>query len=219
MTVRLRFGSYVLSGILTIIPIWVSWTIFDIVWRQLSQLGLPWLRLLANGVRTDFVGIADFLTNPWVEKALAAILTIFVLYIIGWGATRVIGRRLIALFDRLILRVPFFGYVYGAVQKLVTLLREKPEGAQRVVVVDFPQPQLKSIGLVMRTMTDAASGTRIAVVYVPTAPNPTSGYLELVPVERLIATDWTVDEAMNYVMTMGAIGPTTIHYSAGADGR
>jgi uncharacterized membrane protein len=214
---RLRFGSYVLSGILTIIPIWASWTVFDFIWRQLSQIGLPWLRLVANGLRADATTavVAEVLTTPWVEKALAAALTILVLYLIGWGATRVIGRRLIALFDRLILRVPLFGYVYGAVQKLVMLLREKPEGAQRVVVVDFPHPELKAIGLVMRTMTDAATGLRIAAVYVPTAPNPTSGYLELIPVDRLIATDWTVDEAMNYVMTMGAISPDRVHYSAG----
>lgn len=216
MGARLRFGSYVLSGILTIIPIWASWTIFDFIWRQLSQFGLPWLRLVANGLRTEAAGVADFLTTPWVEKALAAALTILVLYLIGWGATRVLGRRLIALFDRLILRLPFVGSVYGAVQKLVTLLREKPEGAQRVVVVDFPHPELKAIGLVMRTMTDATTGARLAAVYVPTAPNPTSGYLELIPVDRLVSTDWTVDEAMNYVMTMGAIAPDTVHYSAGS---
>ena len=215
MGARLRFGSYVLSGILTIIPIWASWTIFDFIWRQLSQFGLPWLRLVANGLRTEAAGVADFLTTPWVEKALAAALTILVLYLIGWGATRVIGARLIALFDRLILRLPFVGSVYGAVQKLVTLLREKPEGAQRVVVVDFPHPELKAIGLVMRTMTDATTGARLAAVYVPTAPNPTSGYLELIPVDRLVSTDWTVDEAMNYVMTMGAISPDKVHYSAG----
>ncbi len=212
---QLRFGSYVLSGILTVIPIWASWLVFDFLWRQLSQFSLPWLRLMANGLRTEAAGVADFLTTPWVEKALAAILTIFVLYLIGWSATRVIGRRLIALFERLMLRVPVFGYVYGAVQKLVTLLREKPDGAQRVVVVDFPHPELKAIGLVMRTMTDAATGARVAAVYIPTAPNPTSGYLELIPVDRLVATDWTVDEAMNYVMTMGAISPDKIHFSAG----
>ena len=216
MGARLRFGSYVLSGILTIIPIWACWTIFDFIWRQLSQFGLPWLRLVANGLRTEAAGVADFLTTPWVEKALAAALTILVLYLIGWGATRVLGRRLIALFDRLILRLPFVGSVYGAVQKLVTLLREKPEGAQRVVVVDFPHPELKAIGLVMRTMTDVTTGARLAAVYVPTAPNPTSGYLELIPVDRLVSTDWTVDEAMNYVMTMGAIAPDTVHYSAGS---
>jgi uncharacterized membrane protein len=212
---RLRFGSYVLSGILTVIPIWASWLVFEFVWAQLSHLGRPWLRLLAEALRRDAPAVADFLTNPWIDAGLAAILTVFGLYLIGWAATRMIGRRLIALFDGLILRLPFVGFVYGAVQKLVTLLREKPEGAQRVVVVDFPHPELKAIGLVMRTMTDAATGAQLASVYIPTAPNPTSGYLELIPVDRLVATDWTVDEAMNYVMSMGAIGPEKVHYSAG----
>jgi uncharacterized membrane protein len=56
---------------------------------------------------------------------------------------------------------------------------------------------------VTRILIDEASGQELAVVYVPTAPNPTSGYLEIVPVAELVSTDWTLDEAMQFVITAG----------------
>jgi uncharacterized membrane protein len=214
---KLRFGPYVLSGILTIIPIWISWTVFDFFWDKLARAGMPWVRLLADGFRRrDMPAVADFLAQPWVDEAMAAILTILGLYLLGWAATQVIGGRLILMAEQLILKVPFIGFVYGAVRKLIAVLRDKPEGAERVVVVDFPNAEMKAIGLVMKTITDATTGTRLAAVYVPTAPNPTSGYLEIIPVDRLISTDWSVDQAMNFVMTMGAVSPERVNYACSA---
>lgn len=211
---RLRFGPYVLGGILTIIPIWVSWVVFDFVWDKLSRIGMPWARMLAETFRRDAPAIADFLTQPWVDEAFAAVLTVIGLYLLGWAATRVVGGRLIHWFERIILKVPLIGFVYGAVRKLIASMREKPAGGgERVVIVEFPHRDLKAIGLVMRTMTDATTGRQLAAVYVPTAPNPTSGYLEIMPVDRLIATDWSVDQAMNFVMTIGAVAPDIVHFT------
>lgn len=207
-------GRYILSGILTIIPLWVSWLAFDFVLGTLSKAGLPWLRLVASRIRDDAPLIADWLSRRWVDELLAAVLTLGGLYLIGWFATNLVGRQIIAFMERLIDRVPLLSFVYGAVKKLTSLLEDKPDKAQRVVLVNFPNEQLKCVGLLMKTMTDAASGRELAAVYVPTAPNPTSGYLEIVPVEQVIATDWTVDEAMNFVISMGAIAPDAIHYTA-----
>ena len=58
-----------------------------------------------------------------------------------------------------------------------------------------------------------ASGTEVAAVYVPTTPNPTGGYLEIVPVDRLIATDWSVDQAMAFILSCGAAGPDTLTFA------
>jgi uncharacterized membrane protein len=211
---KLRFGPYVLSGILTIIPIWVSWLVFDFLWDKLSRVGMPWARMLAESFRRDAPAVADFLGQPWVDEALAAVLTILGLYLLGWAATRVIGGKLIQYFEKMILKVPVIGFVYGAVRKLIASMREKPAGGgERVVIVEFPHRDLKAIGLVMKTMTDVETGRALAAVYVPTAPNPTSGYLEIVPVDRLIATDWTVDQAMNFVMTVGAVSPDRVQFT------
>jgi hypothetical protein len=72
---------------------------------------------------------------------------------------------------------------------------------------------MKSVGLVTRVMTDQDTHRKLAIVYVPTTPNPTSGYLEVVPLERVVPTDWTLDEAMNFVISAGAVAPDRIRYS------
>jgi len=79
------------------------------------------------------------------------------------------------------------------------------------VLIDFPSPELKSVGFVTRTFQDA-SGRELAAVYVPTTPNPTGGYLEIVPIERLVATDWTVDQAMAFILSAGAAAPDVLPF-------
>ena len=82
---------------------------------------------------------------------------------------------------------------------------------KRVVLIDFPSPELKSIGFVTRVFRDA-NGTELAAVYVPTTPNPTGGYLEIVPLDRLVATDWSVDQAMAFILSAGAVGPDPLPF-------
>jgi uncharacterized membrane protein len=74
---------------------------------------------------------------------------------------------------------------------------------------------MKTIGFVTRTMRDADSGRELVVVYVPTTPNPTSGYLEIVPLDQVISTDWTIDEAMAFIISGGAVAPATLQYEQG----
>jgi uncharacterized membrane protein len=92
------------------------------------------------------------------------------------------------------------------------MVATKPEGAQRVVLIDFPHQGMKAVGLVTRTLRDEATGREYAAVYVPTTPNPTSGYLEVVPVDRLTPTDWSLDQAMAFIISGGAIAPDRIHF-------
>jgi uncharacterized membrane protein len=116
--------------------------------------------------------------------------------------------------------VPLAKTVYGSARQLLDLLQTKPDGTQRVVLIDFPHAQMKSVGFVTRLLRDENTGAELAAVYVPTTPNPTSGYLEIVPVERLTPTDWTVDQAMNFIISGGAVSPDRIpfHPPGGAAG-
>ena len=90
---------------------------------------------------------------------------------------------------------------------IAATLQTKPDGSQRVVLINLPHENVKSVGFVTRIFTDASSGREIAAVYVPTTPNPTGGYLELVPVEELTPTDWSVDQAMTFILSGGAVSP------------
>jgi len=141
------------------------------------------------------------------------ILVLVAIYVIGLVANRVIGRRLIGAIEGLFTRLPLVQTVYGSAKKLLSALQTKPENIERVVLINFPHKEMKAVGLVTRTFTDIDSGKALAAVYVPTTPNPTSGYLEIVPLDQLVSTDWSMDEAMNFVISGGAIAPHHIPFS------
>jgi uncharacterized membrane protein len=69
---------------------------------------------------------------------------------------------------------------------------------------------MKVVGFVTRVMIEEGSGREIAAVYIPTTPNPTGGYLEMVPVNELTPTDWTMDQAMAFIISGGAVAPDTL---------
>jgi uncharacterized membrane protein len=94
----------------------------------------------------------------------------------------------------------------------VTVLQQEPEGLRRVVLIPYPTPEMKTVGFVTRTLKDVTTGEELAAVYVPTTPNPTSGYLEIVPVSKLVATDWSAETAMNFIISGGAVAPPYINY-------
>ncbi len=102
-------------------------------------------------------------------------------------------------------------------KSLVSVLEKKPEGLQRVVLIDFPSSEMKAVGLVTRTIKDEDSGREFATVFVPTTPNPTSGYVEIVPIEKVTSTNWTVNEAMAFIVSGGAVAPKEMHYDKGVD--
>lgn len=207
---------YLIAGVLTAIPIWITWLVFKFVLAQLSKFGMPWVRALSTALEQQAPSLAAWLLQPWFQSALAIVVTVVALYLLGWTATRVIGGRIIALFDRMVARIPLVQTIYGGTKKLLAALQQKPERVQRVVLIEFPSSEMKAVGFVTRVMRDADTGQDLAAVYVPTTPNPTSGYLEIVPVERLVSTSWTIDEAMTFIISGGAVAPELLNYSKSA---
>lgn len=207
-----RTPRYLIIGILTVAPLWVTWLVFNFVFAQLSRLGSPWVATLARMLRRDWPNVADFLLLPWFQSTMAALLSLCVLYLIGRIASNVIGQRLLNWFDRLVQSIPMVAAIYGGTKRFLTAMKEQPAGVQRVVLINFPSSEMKALGLVTKVMTDRDTGESVAAVYVPTAPNPTSGYIEIVPVGDLVETDWTLDEAMSFVMTGGTASPDQIRF-------
>lgn len=208
--------KYILAGLLALIPVWVTYLVFNFLVSLLAKYGAPGVELLGNRVRPYWPGVADWLAMEWFQSILGVLLILVALAVLGWVTTLVVGRELVEFFDRLINRIPVVQRVYGAVKQLVEALQRRPDGVQRVVLIDFPSPEMKTVGLVTRTFEDRDTGRKLAAVYVPTTPNPTSGYLEIVPLDKVTSTNWTVDEAMNFIMSGGAVAPEKISYERSA---
>ncbi|HLI03289.1 MAG TPA: DUF502 domain-containing protein [Terracidiphilus sp.] len=202
--------SSILAGVLTIGPLFVTWLIFSFLLGELARAGMPVLRLLAR------VFPEVWLARPWMQSAVAVILTLLLLYVVGRLTSLVIGRQVFNLFEAVLERLPFVAKVYTSVRQLLDTMMAKKESSQRVVLVDFPTPGQKSIGFLTRTMTDSATGELLAAVLLPNAINPTSAFLQVVPMSRVIETDLTMEQAMSMLMTGGAVGPETIEYSGRA---
>lgn len=154
--------------------------------------------------------IAEWLLDERLQTVVAIIVVLILLYGLGWATTRVLGRRLIALAESLIERIPFVGTIYRSAKKFLTIASQTPEGERRVVLIDFPMPGMKTIGFITATIREPGTGQELAAVYVPTAPNPTSGYVEIVRMQDISYTDWTFDQAMAFVITGGTSAPDTI---------
>lgn len=202
----LYLQRYLLTGILTVVPLWITFIVFRFIASLLAQFGSPLIGAMFGGLGTLFPRLRGLLEEAWLINAIGFVATLLILYLIGLVASRVIGQRLFAAFDAFMERIPLVHSIYGGTKKLMALLQNKPNGTQRVVLIEFPSPGLRSIGFVTRVFEDA-SGRQLAAVYVPTTPNPTGGYLEIVPTEQLIATDWSVDQAMAFVLSVGAVAP------------
>lgn len=207
-----RLQRYFLTGILTLLPIWLTVIVFKFVLQGLGFLSAPWVYAVLSPLADALPQAFGWLESSFAQQMVAITLTLIFILMMGWISSRVLGQRLLLFLESWMAKIPLAKTVYGSAKQLLAAMRTSPDGTQRVVLIDFPSPEMKTIGLVTRTMRDELTGEELAAVYVPTTPNPTSGYLEIVPVSKLTPTDWTVDQAMAFVISGGVRAPDMIRF-------
>jgi uncharacterized membrane protein len=199
--------SNLIAGVLTIIPLIVVWFVLDFIFAFLSAVGSPVASGISMFIADRMPQAEPLLDNHAFRWLVAVVMSLFIIYAVGNIASRMAGKRLIAAFEGLLARIPVVETVYSASKKLVNVLQQTPGGGARVVLIDFPHPGMKAIGLVMRNFRDSSTGQELASVFVPTTPNPTSGYLAILPVQRLVPTSMTMDQAMTMIVSGGTVSP------------
>ena len=197
----------ILAGIITIGPLIVTYLIFSFILGLLAEAGLPLVKLLA-AIFPDAL-----IAEPWIQYVTAILLTLVVLFVVGQLTSEVVGRQAFNLFEASLERLPFVAKVYKSVRQLIDSMMGKAETSQRVVLVDFPISGQKSIGFLTRTLTDSTTGVPLAAVLLPNAINPTSAFLQILPLARVTETDLTMEQAMSMLMTGGAVGPDVIRFT------
>jgi uncharacterized membrane protein len=197
----------ILAGIITIGPLFVTYLIFSFLLGSLAKAGLPVVQLFAA------IFPANWLNQPWLQSTLAIVLTLVVLYVVGRVTSLVIGRQAFDLFEAVLERLPFVAKIYTSVRQLLDTMMARKETSQRVVLVDFPIPGQKSLGFLTRTLTDSTTGEVLAAVLLPNAINPTSAFLQILPMSRVTETGMSMEQAMSMIMTGGAVGPESILFS------
>lgn len=207
-----NFKKYIIVGLITAIPIGVTVVIFKFLLSMIQITVSPMITVIVSEIAHLWPSLGYWLGKSWMETIISVLFVLAILYGLGFLSSRFAGQQMLAMLDTLMHRIPLVKSVYGSIKKLMDALQQSPGGTQRVVLIEFPSDRMKTVGLVTKTFKDSRTGRELAAVYVPTTPNPTSGYLEIVPVEHITPTDWTFDEAMTFIISGGAVAPHNIHY-------
>jgi uncharacterized membrane protein len=198
---KLGLRRYLVAGVLIWLPVLATlWVV-----RFLVQVMDYTLLLLPSAYRPEaLVGFP--------LPGLGAVLAFVVLFVTGLLVTNLIGRRFIAYWEGVLQRIPLVRSVYGGVKGFTESVFSQSNSFRKVVMIEFPRAGAWSIGFV--TADDvkeisARRGAQQVCVYVPTAPNPTSGYIVMVAKEEAIELGMSVDAAMKMIITCGVVVPQT----------
>ena len=142
---------------------------------------------------------------------LGLVATLLVLLIVGFLAT-VLGQGPLArMWDRLLLRIPGVGIVYGSTKSLgEALLNQKEETFRKVVLVQWPHPGIWRVGFLtghVDPALEARLGQDVSCVFVPHTPNPASGFVHYVPKKDLVELDWAVEDGLKVIVSGGVVQP------------
>ena len=155
--------------------------------------------------------------QPAIEKGVgfripgAGVVGLLVLtYLVGLLGTNVLGGRIIQMGEWFLMRIPLLRPVYSTSKQLMqSFAGTSTTGFKRVVLIEFPRPTVWAISF-LTGMTQDEEGRPMAIVYIPTAPMPTSGYVNIVPADQVYDTDLTVQAAMSIVLSGGLVAPEQI---------
>jgi uncharacterized membrane protein len=184
-----RIRTWFIAGVLVIVPIAVA------------VLILRWLFLYVDGILQP---VARRLFG-YELAGLGFALTVVLIFVTGIIATSVIGKRMVAIGESLLAKVPLFRYLYTSIKEIMVSFATPSETAfLQVVLVEFPKKDMRVIGFVT-SESRTQSGEKILNVFIPTSPNPTSGYLEIVKESDIIRTNISIDNALKMVLSAGRV--------------
>jgi uncharacterized membrane protein len=208
------FRRYFITGLLIWVPIGITLWVLDLVVTtmdlSLSLLPAHWQPVALFGRHLPGLG---------------ALLTVLVIFVTGVLTTNFLGQKLVTLWEGLLARIPIVRTIYSSVKQVSdTLLSPQGNAFRQALLVEYPRKGSWTIGFmtgnpaeeVRRRVAeaqpedaDAGEGAEMVSIYVPTTPNPTSGFFLMMRREDCIELDMSVDEALKYIVSMGVVAPPT----------
>ena len=192
--------KYFITGLLVLVPlfitIWVLSTLIHTMDQSLMLLPAAWQPKKLFGFNVPGLGV---------------LLTLGIIFVTGLIATNIFGQQLIVLWESFLNKVPFVKTIYSSVKQVSdTLFSNTGNAFRKAVLVQYPRLGSWTIAFVTGTpggdVVNHLTGEYISV-YVPTTPNPTSGFFLMMPKADVIELDMSVDEALKYIISMGTVTP------------
>ncbi len=192
-----KLKRYFLSGLIIFLPLALS--IKLLVW--------------AFGIADGFLGkyLEPFFAREFgfYVKGISIIICLLIIVMIGFLGANFLGKKLYPVFEKLLMRLPFFKHVYPAFKEISIFMFSRGKfDFRQVVLIEYPRKGLYSIGFLTNDATAKFAdkvGEPLAYVFIPHTPSPLTGFLTIVPKKDLIFPDISVDEAIKIVVSGGVI--------------
>ena len=215
------FRSRLISGLVFCLPIAITFSIVYWLLLTIQRFVLDPLAGLINQLQLwirNHPGFQSFDLPGWwfriASPILALLVGVIVLYFLGLALRSWVYRTI----DWVLLRVPVVATIYRAVRNVVESLGSQFQGGtgfKRVVLVEFPHPGMRSLGLVTNSLKDVTTGRTILTVCVMTGVMPPAGFTLFVPEESVTNIAWNVNDSLQAILSGGITTPPTIHYFKG----
>lgn len=191
---------YFIAGLLIWLPIWATLVII----KFLIDIMDGTLRLIPTPYQPDkLIGFHI--------PGLGLVISIAVIIITGMFVSNFIGRQFVALGEYFLAHIPFVRTIYTAVKKVLeTLFTSKDQSFRKVLLVEYPRKGLWSIAFQTGTGSEELNkvlNTELISIFIPTTPNPTSGFLMMVPRSEVVELAMNVEDALKYVISLGVVQP------------
>ena len=202
-----RWRASFAAGLAVTLPAIISVAAVMWVFKTVSNLTDLLLFFLPKTVTHENAGQGDVY---WYWSLAALVLAVILISVVGVLARYYLGKRLIAWTDNVILRVPLINKVYAAIKQVNEAFSGNKNSFQTVVLVEFPREGMYSIGFItneQRGEVQQKTKEKVVCIFIPTTPNPTSGFLVLVPEDKITKLDMSVADGIKYIVSLGSIAP------------
>jgi len=205
-----NFKNYIFTGIISIIPISITFWIIQKLFLFFSVPGKLIVDLIINeNIVQNYVYLSYIYI--FINRLLGFLLTLIFLYMLGLIIKNVVGKRIYTFFEFILANIPIINKIYKTIKSITdSLTSTKEQAFTKVVMIEYPKDGLWTLAMVTGESTDT-KGNEYYNLFVPTTPNPTSGYLIMVKKDKAIDADITVDEGLSIVVSAGMIGPTKLN--------
>ena len=205
-----RMKNLLFTGLLVVVPflvaVWMSWWIYDVL--------TVWAIGLAD--KLDLPGMDGETSSFWVRQGiriLALFFMLLVLLLVGQLTKLTLGRRLIGLGQKLLMHLPLVSFIYSTCKQIADAMQTTSGGMfHQVVLFEYPMPGSYAIGFLTNENTEPSEiteqlGKPVVSIFLPTTPNPTSGFLLMIPREKCIFLKMSVSDAMKLIVSVGTVFP------------
>ena len=195
-SILIKFRNYFFAGVVVLIPLGIT-LYFTLFLINISSKILP-KELNPN----------HYL--PYNIPGVEIIISIFLITFIGWVSLSFIGKKLLEIFNNILKRIPFLRTVYSAIEQMVETFTKREEGKKNVVLVEYPRKGSWAVGFATKDNAGEITNKtkkNLVNVFIPTTPNPTSGFLLMFPKEEVIYLDMSFEEASKFIVSAGTSNP------------